>query len=274
MSTALRPRDERVDSAATAAHGIRVEWGGCDLLRLVDGPKRLCLLRRRHREDRAPFHVRWRSGVAGSELPFVVWLDRLPRPRSRAALWLRVITRLHSHGLIDDASLERAVAASTDRPDAAVAEVTQTLSAASRRLVLVVDGVRGEPEDDEIWLEVCNDILALMQGSDALRCVIASDAPTVLDDAIVTGSVPGVILGDAGPHEQRSAPALSRREREVLSALIVTGNRAELASMLFVSENTVKTHLRSLYQKLGVRSRSEALERARASGLTAIDRAR
>jgi LuxR family transcriptional regulator, maltose regulon positive regulatory protein len=31
---------------------------------------------------------------------------------------------------------------------------------------------------------------------------------------------------------------------------------------LYISRNTVKTHLRSIYQKLGVRSRSDAVERA------------
>ena len=35
-----------------------------------------------------------------------------------------------------------------------------------------------------------------------------------------------------------------------------------MAEVLCVSRNTVKTHLRSVYQKLGVESRSQAIERA------------
>jgi LuxR family maltose regulon positive regulatory protein len=35
-----------------------------------------------------------------------------------------------------------------------------------------------------------------------------------------------------------------------------------MAATLYVSHNTVKTHLRSIYQKLGVASRAEAIERA------------
>ena len=35
-----------------------------------------------------------------------------------------------------------------------------------------------------------------------------------------------------------------------------------MAATLYVSRNTVKTHLRSIYQKLGVASRSEAIQRA------------
>jgi LuxR family maltose regulon positive regulatory protein len=35
-----------------------------------------------------------------------------------------------------------------------------------------------------------------------------------------------------------------------------------MAAVLYVSRNTVKTHLRSVYRKLGVASRSEAIQRA------------
>ena len=43
----------------------------------------------------------------------------------------------------------------------------------------------------------------------------------------------------------------------------------EIASELSVSTSTVKTHMRSLYTKLGVHSRGEAVESARALGLLA-----
>jgi LuxR family maltose regulon positive regulatory protein len=43
----------------------------------------------------------------------------------------------------------------------------------------------------------------------------------------------------------------------------------EIAAELYVSQNTVKTHMRSLYAKLGTHRRHEAVERARALGLLA-----
>jgi LuxR family transcriptional regulator, maltose regulon positive regulatory protein len=50
---------------------------------------------------------------------------------------------------------------------------------------------------------------------------------------------------------------------EVL-VLIVTGKTNQnIASELFVAESTVKTHIKNIYHKLNVRSRTQALARAR-----------
>jgi DNA-binding CsgD family transcriptional regulator len=58
-------------------------------------------------------------------------------------------------------------------------------------------------------------------------------------------------------------PSLSAREREVLNELARGATYADIAAQLFVSENTVKTHVSSLYSKLAVSKRSEALAVAR-----------
>jgi LuxR family maltose regulon positive regulatory protein len=65
------------------------------------------------------------------------------------------------------------------------------------------------------------------------------------------------------------APAsdLSQRELEVL-ALVAQGlTNPQIASQLFISDKTVKTHLQNIYEKLGVRSRTEAVVRAKDAGL-------
>lgn len=60
---------------------------------------------------------------------------------------------------------------------------------------------------------------------------------------------------------------LTARELEVLGQLSLGGGNADLARALFVSENTVKTHLASIYRKLEVDRRVDALRVARAHGL-------
>jgi DNA-binding CsgD family transcriptional regulator len=71
-------------------------------------------------------------------------------------------------------------------------------------------------------------------------------------------------------HEERDrvdplmGPSLSPREREVLGELARGATYADISATLFVSANTVKTHVSSLYTKLGAARRSEALAIARA----------
>ncbi|HEU5038354.1 MAG TPA: LuxR C-terminal-related transcriptional regulator [Nocardioides sp.] len=63
------------------------------------------------------------------------------------------------------------------------------------------------------------------------------------------------------------APVLSPRERDVLYELARGSTYADIAANLFVSENTVKTHVSSLYGKLSVNRRSAALAAARSMHL-------
>lgn len=66
-----------------------------------------------------------------------------------------------------------------------------------------------------------------------------------------------------------SAPfwELSQREMEVLRLLPSQLSQREIAAQLYVSFNTIRTHTRVIFQKLGVTSRAEAVARARELGL-------
>src|SRR5215211_3122514 len=65
-----------------------------------------------------------------------------------------------------------------------------------------------------------------------------------------------------GVGEGLSEP-LSERELEVLGLVAAGKSNVEIASSLFVSLSTVKTHINNLYRKLGARSRTQAIARAR-----------
>ncbi|MGY1663801.1 LuxR C-terminal-related transcriptional regulator [Geodermatophilus sp. SYSU D00705] len=60
---------------------------------------------------------------------------------------------------------------------------------------------------------------------------------------------------------------LTERELAILALLPTTMSQREMAGSLFVSPNTMKTHLRSIYRKLGAESRDDAVLRARSLDL-------
>jgi DNA-binding NarL/FixJ family response regulator len=65
--------------------------------------------------------------------------------------------------------------------------------------------------------------------------------------------------------------SLSPREMEVLQELVDGATNREIASKLFISINTVKRHIHSILEKLGVENRRQAAEFARQQGLKAIN---
>jgi two-component system nitrate/nitrite response regulator NarL len=60
----------------------------------------------------------------------------------------------------------------------------------------------------------------------------------------------------------RSRGLLSDREVEVLKCLARGQTTAQIANVLFISENTVKTHIRHILEKMEVNNRAEAVARA------------
>ena len=75
--------------------------------------------------------------------------------------------------------------------------------------------------------------------------------------------------GHPGVAPRGLSEPLSQAETRVLRYLPTKLSAPEIAGQLYLSVNTVKTHMRHLYDKLGVHRRHEAVEQARALGLLA-----
>jgi DNA-binding NarL/FixJ family response regulator len=60
---------------------------------------------------------------------------------------------------------------------------------------------------------------------------------------------------------------LSERERELLELIAKGYNNTEIAQKLFISPKTVRNHITSIFSKLQVADRAQAIRRARSSGL-------
>ncbi|WP_433387691.1 response regulator transcription factor [Micromonospora sp. KLBMP9576] len=75
--------------------------------------------------------------------------------------------------------------------------------------------------------------------------------------------------GGAGARGGRSQVGLTERELQVLLGMAEGKSNAEIGRELFVSEDTVKTHARRLFRKLGARDRAHAVAAGFRAGLVA-----
>jgi DNA-binding NarL/FixJ family response regulator len=90
---------------------------------------------------------------------------------------------------------------------------------------------------------------------DASREEMAATVVHVLSDALWRRSTPAPrAVEGAGP-----APALTERELQVLTGMSRGRSNAEIGKELFLSEDTVKTHARRLFRKLGAADRAQAV---------------
>jgi LuxR family transcriptional regulator, maltose regulon positive regulatory protein len=89
----------------------------------------------------------------------------------------------------------------------------------------------------------------------------AAPAQHDLEQLIGAGLQARAAQPDASRSPSQLAEPLTPAELRVLK-LLPTSTYLQMAEVLYVSRNTVKTHLRSIYQELGVESRSQAIERA------------
>jgi DNA-binding NarL/FixJ family response regulator len=71
----------------------------------------------------------------------------------------------------------------------------------------------------------------------------------------------------AQPQSQVEKLGLTERERDVLRLIVVGRNNSEIASELYVSEATVKTHINHIFAKLSARDRTHAVVLAHQLGL-------
>jgi DNA-binding NarL/FixJ family response regulator len=110
----------------------------------------------------------------------------------------------------------------------------------------------------------------LVKGSDTEE-VIRAIAAVGSGEAIFGPSVAQRILlfltRPLSAHDQLVFPELSGREREVLDLLATGRANADIARQLFLSPKTIRNHVSSIFTKLQVADRSQAIVRARTAGL-------
>ena len=116
-------------------------------------------------------------------------------------------------------------------------------------------------------------ILALANGADA-HCIKGSQVTQIVD-AIAAVQAGAIYLDEKVRHvvtqlqdpQATSAFTLSDREMEVLKLLVAGGSNGSIAEALFLSESTVKAHLRSIMDKFEVNDRVQVAVVALRSGI-------
>jgi DNA-binding NarL/FixJ family response regulator len=152
-------------------------------------------------------------------------------------------------------SVEELVEACADRrPHVAVQSLPTDGAAPIRRLATSMPGTRIVA----VLRTVDRRSIRAALGAGAEGVVAAGDMPLTLpvvvrSVALGQASVPRFSAADL------EAPVLSRRETEVLDLVGRGLTNAEIAEQLTVAETTVKRHLASIFVKLGVHSRTEAV---------------
>lgn len=119
---------------------------------------------------------------------------------------------------------------------------------------------------DDIRFDVVIDLGSVMtakhilyDGEDALRSSLTKIAIDLQAASLMAGSTPA-----AQPEFRHPELAeLTKREREVLAHLVAGDRVPAIATTLFISQHTVRNHLKSMFRKLDVSSQAELIERAR-----------
>jgi ATP/maltotriose-dependent transcriptional regulator MalT len=111
-------------------------------------------------------------------------------------------------------------------------------------------------------------LLALRSVGTDTDAILAGADPSLLKLTFAQAEAPEIAayLGFECPSaDLERSNRLSKREQEVYDVLCQGLSNREIAGELFLSEKTVKVHLRHIYEKLGVKTRTQAALRRRAS---------
>jgi DNA-binding NarL/FixJ family response regulator len=169
------------------------------------------------------------------------------------SLGMRIVTALKAdristvlNGASGSADI-RVIAVDLSQP-LSLGRLRATLGSETERIVAVSPGCRA--------LAIRR---AIKAGADALVLeheVEDALAPAVRAVAAGLSVMPSVLRNGVACAAERLA--FSHREREVLRLAVTGHTNGEIATMLFLAESTIKSHLSSAYRKLGAGGRSEA----------------
>ncbi len=90
---------------------------------------------------------------------------------------------------------------------------------------------------------------------------VANQSPTIYNESLASAMAER--MRERGDAVTEGIPTLTKRELEILRQLSTGRTLTVIAGELHISQNTMKTHLKNLYKKLGADGRTDAVEKAK-----------
>jgi DNA-binding NarL/FixJ family response regulator len=128
-------------------------------------------------------------------------------------------------------------------------------------------------DDDYVTAAVDAGASGYLLKTSHMRDVVAAISSVALGEVVLHPAVARRLLVRGRAHDQ-PPHVLTDRELQVLRHAARGARNKEIANLLSVSTRTVEAHLTSIFNKLGVTSRTEAILQAASRGWLALDRAR
>jgi DNA-binding NarL/FixJ family response regulator len=161
-----------------------------------------------------------------------------------------------------------------ERPDLVIADLSMPAlsgidllrDAAGTKVILLTARIQPDEVLEAMRLGVAGIILKESAPTQILDCIHAVVAGEQWIDPVVgRRTLDGVLRRQAGA--QRVAGVLTARELEIVRLVAAGLRNKEIADRLFISEGTVKAHLRAIFEKLDVNSRARLIVYARENAL-------
>jgi two-component system nitrate/nitrite response regulator NarL len=144
-------------------------------------------------------------------------------------------------------------------------EVMQAIS--RDRLATRVVMLSASVDSAVVFRAVANGVSAYLTKDSDRATICDAVAAVARGQTVLAPQVQAGLAGEVRLREHESRPALSQREHEILERAADGLSAPDIARDLQISTATVKTHLRNIYEKLGVSERAAAVAEAMRRGL-------
>ena len=122
-------------------------------------------------------------------------------------------------------------------------------------------------DSDTVYRAVASGVGAYLSKESSRERICDAVAAVARGEVVLSAEVQAGLASEIQIRERDERPALTPREHEIL-ALTANGQSApDIGRQLHLSQSTVKTHLKSLYEKLGVSDRAAAVAESMRRGL-------